>query len=224
MIELCLFDFDGTLCATHDAIVHCMLATFDHYNQPRPELGDVNTAIRGGVGIAETFANLHSLGLSIPESESWRETYRTIYNSGDGLARTTLFDGAEDILKSLKAHSIPMVVVSNKGEEAVVKAIPHFKLGSYFDAVIAEREGIVLKPDPSSYRELIAPAYPRITPDRTLMIGDTLSDLAYAKNTGMKSCWARYGYGDPALCLALKPDYIMEKLVDIGQWGLLPVH
>lgn len=217
MYKLCLIDFDGTLCATHDAIVHCMFKTFDHYDHPRPDVARVHAAIKGGVGIAQTFASLHETGLSVPQSEEWRQIYRDIYNSGDGQARSTLFEGAEGLLRTLKENDIPAVVVSNKGEQAVLNAIAHFNLGGYFHMVIAERDGLVLKPDPSSWHELIAPAYPHIAASDVLMIGDTPSDLGYARNIGAKSCWARYGYGDPDLCMAQAPDHIIDALADLNK-------
>ncbi len=220
MIKLCIFDFDGTLCASHDALVHCIYKTFDHYNHPRPDEARLLEALRGGVGVANTFAELHATGLTVPESIEWRDRYRAIYNSGEGPARSYLFEGAEDILKLLKAKKIPMLLVSNKGEEAVLKALDQYNLAQYFDIVLAESDGFVLKPDPSSYHTTILPKYPHIKPEEILMIGDTPSDLGYARNIGAKACWARYGYGDHALCMAHTPDYIVDSLEEISAKGL----
>ena len=217
MIKLCIFDFDGTLCASHQAIVHCMGLTFDHYGHPRPDHDVLDTAIRKSIGIAETFANLHQTGLSEMEALEWRERYRTIYNSGEGLARSSLYDGACDMLKALKERDIPAIVLSNKGEQAVLHALAHFKLDPYFEMVIAERDGVILKPDPSTYHELIAPKYKHITPDNILMIGDAPPDLLYARNIGAKSCWARYGHGDHAICLSHEPDYVIDALPELSK-------
>lgn len=215
MFKLCLFDFDGTLCASHDAIVHCMHRTFDHYDHPRPSRGVLDAAIRQSIGVAETFASLHRTGLSEAESLEWRDRYRILYNGGEGLARSYLFEGVEEVLKHLQSLAVPLVILSNKGEQAVLDALEHFKIGSYFDMVIAERDGVVLKPDPSSYHELIAPAYAHIMPEEILMIGDAPPDLLYARNIGAKSCWARYGHGDHEVCAAHTPDHVIDFLTDL---------
>ena len=215
MYKLCIFDFDGTLCASHEAIVHCMGKTFDHYDHPRPDHGVLDTAIRKSIGIAETFANLHRTGLNEEESLEWRERYRTIYNDGEGLERSTLYDGTKEILLHLKNRNIPAIILSNKGEQAVLHALEHFGISSHFEMVIAERDGVLLKPDPSSYHELIAPKYARIKPEEILMIGDAPPDLLYARNIGAKSCWARYGHGDHAICLGHAPDHIIDGLPEL---------
>lgn len=215
MIKLCIFDFDGTLCASHEAILHCMGRTFDHYDHPRPDRDTLDMAIRKSIGVAETFASLHQSGLTKEESYAWRESYRTIYNDGEGLARSTLFEGTKEILSHLKDADIPAIILSNKGETAVLNALAHFGLGPYFHMVIAERDGLVLKPDPSSWHELIAPAYPHIDPEQVLMIGDAPPDLLYARNIGAKSCWARYGHGEHDICMAHEPDYIIDTLMDV---------
>jgi phosphoglycolate phosphatase len=215
MIKLCIFDFDGTLCASHDAILQCMGLTFDHYDHPRPTREVLDTAIRKSIGVAETFAALHQTGLTVEESLAWRESYRTIYNDGEGLARSRLYDGVEDILEHVKSLNIPAIILSNKGEQAVLHALAHFNLGSHFEMVIAERDGVVLKPDPSTYHELIAPKYAHIAPHEMLMIGDAPPDLLYARNIGAQSCWARYGHGDHALCMAHTPDHIIDGLSDL---------
>ncbi|PZQ44894.1 MAG: hypothetical protein DI551_09160 [Micavibrio aeruginosavorus] len=215
MIKLCIFDFDGTLCASHEAIVHCLNATFDHYDHPRPSHEILDSYIRKSMGVAETFADLNRNGLTQEESYEWRERYRAIYNSGEGLARSTLFEGVEDILSHLKDIKIPSIILSNKGEKAVLKSLAHFNLDPHFEMVIAERDGVLLKPDPSTYHELIAPKYAHIVPDEILMIGDAPPDLLYARNIGAKSCWARYGHGDHEKCMAYAPDYIIDTLADL---------
>jgi len=39
------------------------------------------------------------------------------------------------------------------------------------------------------------------------MVGDTEADLHFARDVGIRSCWASYGYGDHDGCRALAPDY-----------------
>ena len=49
-------------------------------------------------------------------------------------------------------------------------------------------------------------------PRRVLIVGDTEADILFAKNAGLRSCWASYGYGDEAVCKALAPEFILPDI------------
>jgi phosphoglycolate phosphatase len=215
VVELYIFDFDGTLCATHEAIAHCLLRTFDYYSEPQPAAAAITAAIRSGIGLAETFARLRNHGLQPHEADGWAATYREFYNSGDGQGRTYLFPGVEEALAHVRDSGGAIAVVSNKGEVSVRHALAHFGIARYVDLVVGDRPGIASKPNPGSYHQIIAPAFPGITPAETMIIGDTAADIVYARNIGAVACWACYGYGDAEWCSGLAPDIILEDIGDL---------
>ncbi|HEY6375047.1 MAG TPA: HAD hydrolase-like protein, partial [Edaphobacter sp.] len=47
------------------------------------------------------------------------------------------------------------------------------------------------------------------------VVGDTETDILFAKNANLLSCWATYGYGDARRCKALSPDFELHKLTDL---------
>lgn len=57
--------------------------------------------------------------------------------------------------------------------------------------------------------------------------GDTETDLRFARNVGLSSCWAIYGYGKEAQCNAVGFDYLLDQLESLprilqdwpAQWG-----
>jgi phosphoglycolate phosphatase len=219
MIKLFIFDFDGTLCATHDAIVHCLGATFDHYGVTRPSQIELEQLVRSGVGLEAGLSLLR--GSSEPEQDiaAWVSTYRTTYNGGEGHARTRLFPGVIETLRELKARGCHLVVVSNKGEESINRALEHFALSSLIDLVVGDRDGLPKKPDPASYLRFIGPVFPQFKPTETMMVGDTAADILYGRSIGANVAWARYGYGDSIECSRRNPDVILdciEELVDLS--------
>lgn len=215
MLRLCIFDFDGTLCATHEAIAYCLNRTFEHYGEPLPSSEAITATIRTGIGLSETFAALRTNSLNAGDSDGWVATYRALYNGGDGQARSYLFPGVEDVLAHLKERGCRIAVVSNKGEVAVREALAHYGIADYVDLAVCDRPGVARKPDPASYRQIIAPAFPDIAPAETIVIGDTAADIVYARNVGARACWAGYGYGDGEICSSLQPDVTLERIADL---------
>ena len=82
----------------------------------------------------------------------------------------------------------------------------------YFDVILSAEDSAYRKPDARLYSNNIAPFLLSKTPGGVLVVGDTESDLLFAKQAGLKSCWATYGYGDAEKCLALKPDFVIWTL------------
>ena len=50
------------------------------------------------------------------------------------------------------------------------------------------------------------------------MLGDTETDIRFARNIGVPAFWARYGFGNAETCEALKPERTLaeEALEEVG--------
>ncbi len=88
-------------------------------------------------------------------------------------------------------------------------------IGDDIDAMHGVENGSFRKPDARLYTETIAPLLPEPGGRRVLMVGDTESDLLFAKNAGLRTCWASYGYGDEAACKALAPEFILPDIAQL---------
>jgi phosphoglycolate phosphatase len=207
-----IFDFDGTLCATHEGITHCMQRTFATFDEPAPSTDEILKTIRAGIGLEETLRVLNSsLGQGGTNViTEWVRTYRTIYNSGEGQSRTFLFDGVIEAFEEVVRSGSSVVIVSNKGEVAVASALHRFGLAPYVSVTVCDRPNTPKKPDPDLFKLRIAPSFPEVCIDDILVVGDTKVDILFARNIGARCCWAAYGYGEPGECIALKPDLIVQ--------------
>lgn len=217
-----LFDYDGTLCHTQDTISHAMEATFLEYQLDVPDIQVRLQAIGSGMTIHDALISMHPEGKKLPEAclDAMVKSYRTIYGEFD-VQYTVLFDGANELLESLKTAGKTIVVLSNKGFQTVANSLKYFGLDHFTDLVIAEGSNAALKlkmkPDPASYVSVIKEQFEIRDDSKVLMIGDTYSDMLFAKNSGIKSCFAAYGYGDSDLCLSLKPNFIIDELQDMAE-------
>lgn len=215
-----LFDYDGTLCHTQDTISHAMEATFREYQLDIPDIQVRLQAISSGMTIHDALISMHPEGKDLPMEylDAMVKSYRAIYGDVD-VQYTVLFKGADELLKSLKTAGKTIVVLSNKGLQTVVNSLKYFGLDQYVDLVIAEGSLIDLKlkmkPDPASYVSVIKKQFDIKDDNKVLMTGDTYSDMLFAKNCGINSCFAAYGYGDKELCLSLNPEYVIDELPDL---------
>lgn len=214
-----LFDYDGTLCHTENTIDHAIIETFKKYKLEVPNEQKRLDAISSGITIREAIVSLHSEGKTIDQEQlnTMVKCYRGIYNEIDS-KYTTLFDGAAALLSKLKERNKTIIVLSNKGLQTVSNSLDFFDLAKYVDLVIADgspaMENLKMKPSPASYISVIKKQFMIQNDNETIMTGDTYADLLFAKNCGIRSCWASYGYGDQQACRELKPDYLINTLTD----------
>lgn len=222
--ELILFDFDGTLCATHDAILHSLEHTLLRFTPRAPSSDQLIKALSKGLPLREVFPTIYgeSRSLSEDEIEAHVLAYKEIYKK-EGWQRSFLFNGVREVLYRARQQGIRLGIVSNKSIEALHRASKLFEIEEYFEVIIGEGSSPYAKPDARIFHELIATTPGCPDPSQILMVGDALPDLVFAEQSGIRSCWAAYGYGDPSKCRRRNPDYIVHypygltEFVEVGR-------
>ena len=107
--------------------------------------------------------------------------------------QTVLYPGVAAGLPALFNHGHILALISNKGLEASKIILAHFKILGFFWNIIGGDSGLPLKPDPAAVWETM-----RLAGDAasdTWVIGDNHTDLAAARNAGVKSGYVSYGIG-----------------------------
>ncbi len=207
--QVILLDFDGTLAATHRAVMECIRRTSVELGHPAASDDSLAATIARGLSLPQTFAALIP-GLSPSQIEASVETYRAHYPTID-MEHSLLFEGVVSTLRSLHAEGVSLVVLSNKGTPAITAALQRFALDSFIHSVLAQEHGLPTKPDPALFHTRVAPLFPGVPQSDFLMVGDTPTDLRFARGLDMPCCWASYGYGDPDACRQLVPDYQIDS-------------
>ncbi|UOG72939.1 HAD family hydrolase [Hymenobacter tibetensis] len=213
--SLLLFDYDGTLCDSRQAIKHAMRRTFEILEYPAPDESLMEEAVGRGLLLTEMLLWLHPPGTP-PLPAIWVDTYRAIYNS-ESEALVNVFPGAEQVLTTAAASGKESIVISNKGLPLLETSLSRLGLRQYFSLILGDAPGRVLplKPDPAMFTQVIQPRFPNVSLAHTLMIGDTAPDLRFARNCGIASCWASYGFGQEADNLPLGPTYRISALPEL---------
>ena len=205
-----LLDFDGTICATAPAIRFSLETAFSQSCADVPNPRRIEASIGSGLTLRETIQSLHpDSNISHEGILALEHRYREVY-SREGYLYEVLFPEAEATLEECARHA-KIIVLSNKGLKAIEAAIDRFSLGQYVSAVLAECPRTPWKPDARLFDE-VQRRVPGVLRDRSLVVGDTESDLRFARNADLSSCWAAYGYGHHARCRAVGFNFLLDQL------------
>jgi len=221
--SLYLFDYDGTLCDTRQAIAYSFRRTFAHYRVAPPAPAVLAAANARGLILADMFRHFNP-ALTAAEVAEWVLTYRAIYVT-EAEPLVTPFPGARALFEQLTGRGAQLAVLSNKGVAVLEASLEQLGLRPYVSLVVGDGsrpdKPLAKKPDPMMFHELVRPRFPQLPPARMLMIGDTPADLEFARNCGIDSCWVSFGFGDAAECQAWQPTHVVASLAEIG---LLPTE
>lgn len=178
-----LFDLDGTLVDTVPFILASVRHTFE--GQPGAPtdaewVAGIGTPLR--IQLAQFAASPELI-------EPLFQRYRTYWLQRHD-AMTSLFPGAGEAVRALKAAGHPIAVVTAKLEAGAERTLRHVGLREAVDLIVAADTVERCKPDPMPVRY----ALERLarTPGEAVMIGDSQHDLAAGRGAGTVTvgvCW-----------------------------------
>ncbi|HEF4762854.1 TPA: HAD family hydrolase [Pseudomonas putida] len=207
-------DFDGTLFDTRNAIRKTLKTLADRREVAPFAAHLIDQVIDQGLSLGDMLGVLVGAA-NASELSAWVTDYRAIYNGGLGVAHSAPYSGVEAVLQQMNEAGKELFIVSNKGEASILAALEQHRLGSYFRGIVAAVGDSVPKPGTNSFFEQVKPRMRNCDNTRVLVIGDTEIDLGYARNLGVASCWAAYGYGLAQRCKVLAPDFVIQSATDL---------
>ena len=214
-IAAIIFDYDGTLFDTRPAIIRCIERTFALSGRPIPPMAAILRTVASGITLQDTFLHLDQALQQDPAALQDRvKIYRTIYQDEEA-ALLKPFSGAAEVLRELHTGGTTCIVVSNKGGAAIRRAVEGAALNPFVDLVLADEAGLPKKPDPALITDHVLPRYSGLQSRQILMVGDTATDILFARASGMPCCWASYGYGDVERCRALDPEHEISSIEEL---------
>jgi phosphoglycolate phosphatase len=122
------------------------------------------------------------------------------------------FPGAAEMLEQLTAGDAHLVVVTNKYERFAVKLLASLDLASRFAVIAGPDTFGVRKPDPGHLLGAVARAGGN--PVRTIMVGDSMTDIATARAAKVPVIAVSYGYRDVEAA-ALGADRLVDRLDEL---------
>lgn len=210
--ELIVFDWDGTLFDSTALIARCIQDSCVDLGLLRPADRDASYVI--GMGLQD--ALMHAAP-TLPR-ERYRELalrFRHFYETRQH--ELVLFEGAFELLQSLKSRGQRLAIATGKSRAGLDEALASARMHGVFDATRTADE-TAPKPDPKMLRELMQEL--GAGPERTLMIGDTTHDLQLAANAGTASVAVSYGAHPIETLGGLMPRHIAHSVKDLEHWLL----
>ena len=209
--EYILFDLDGTLTDSGIGITNSVMYALEKYGIEVSDRRELNKFI--GPPLWNSFEDYY--GFSKEEAKTAVEYYREYYRE-KGIFENLVYDGFEDLLKTLKDNNMILIVATSKSEVFAKQILEHFGIAKYFDYVAgSELDGTRVK----KY-EVIKYALEscNITElSKAIMIGDREHDIIGAKAVGIDSIGVVFGYGDKSELEKAGADFIVETVADIGK-------
>lgn len=204
--DVILFDLDGTLIDSHEAIYFSAVSVLSDYSLILPSKSEVFQSV--GLPIATLFSRF----ISEPQLSRAIAEFRE-HLKFNGESKTRHIPGALDLLAKVKRENIRIVLVSNKQTALATIVLRQQKMLQYFDLVVGSDLG---KPKPSP--ELINYALRKLpAANRPVMVGDRLEDMLAAKQAGIDGIFLENLHNPKSSLVSLLPfkPRIVSNLMDV---------
>ena len=218
MIDCVLFDLDGTLADTADDLTNALNAI--RLKHDLPEL--CREIIRPTVSLGGNA--MIKLAFDLQEGDTGFEKIRDEFLNhyrANIAQETRLFDGMEELLRTLENENKPWGIVTNKPSWLTAPLVKAMFLDKRAACVISGDTLEQRKPHPAPI--LHACKLMQSNPSTTLYIGDAQRDIEAGRRAGTKTLIALYGYIDDdedpadwdADAMVSSPYQIYDKLSEL---------
>ena len=185
-----LFDLDGTLIDSTEAILESFYNSFETLGGKVPKVEEIKAQI--GYPLADMYRNL---GVDKSRVEIYVQKYKEHYREIHTI-KTKLLPKAKDAIE-LASQFARLGVVTTKTGRYSCELLEHFNILNLFEVVVGSEDVLNHKPHP----EPILTALKSMNIDNKKecwMIGDTCMDLQSASSAGVEGIGLLCGYGKEA--------------------------
>ncbi len=212
--ELIMIDVDGTLVDSVPDLAWCADETLKVVGlPPRGEAAVRNWVGNGVVRLMErAIAN----DLDAPHDPKIFTKAMPIFNTlyaENTSKRSQLYPGVQEGMDFLKSTGIKIGCITNKDERFTLPILNDLGIRDYFEIVICGDTLEKKKPDPLP---LLPGANELGThPEKSLMLGDSTSDVKAARAAGFDIICMSYGYNHGADIRDSNPDAVIDSFVEL---------
>lgn len=206
-LRLVVFDCDGTLVDSLDAICAAMGQAFTALDLPPPPRAQIQAHIGLSLhaclaGVAETAA--------APVIDRLAAAYKAAFIAQRRRPDYTepLYDGVTATLKRLEASGYLLGVATGKARRGIEATLDHHRLRRHF-VTLQTPDTNPGKPDPGMLHAAMAAT--GATPEATVMVGDTRFDIEMARAAGVDAIGVSWGYHPPETLWAAGAGAVIDR-------------
>lgn len=227
MYQYILFDLDGTLTDPKIGITTCVQYALHKMGIEEPDLDKLEPFI--GPPLTDSFCDFYGMdnqkaGQAVVY---YRERFSTV-----GLFENEVYPGIPQMLEALKEAGKKLAIASSKPTVFVKQILEHFEICQYFDVIV----GSEIDGTRSRKEEVVEEALRQLLPGmrynqlrkgnialtkggqadcEIVMVGDRRFDIEGAKEYGIVSIGAAYGYAEEGELAEAGADIIVGTVEDL---------
>ena len=189
MYDIILFDLDGTLTDPGEGITNSVAYALEKCGVPAPDRSSLYRFI--GPPLLDSFKGFY--GFSEEKARKAVAYYREYFQE-KGMWENQVYDGVEEMLKTLRDAGKRLLVATSKPELFARQILTHFGLAQYFEYIA----GATMDETRNAKDAVIAYALEscHVTDlSRAVMVGDREYDVLGAKKVGLPAIGVLFGYG-----------------------------
>ena len=125
--------------------------------------------------------------------------------------RSKLYPHVKEVLSYFKDKR--KFVLTNRFREFADITLRELGIRKYFEAIVGGDDESCMKPSACVLEQPVS----RLSIERkkAMIVGDMVIDIETGKNSGMATCWVSYGLGKRSDLRNLKPDYIIDDIIEL---------
>jgi HAD superfamily hydrolase (TIGR01509 family) len=210
-IQLIIYDLDGVLVDTSDAI--CI--SFNTALEDAGEKSCSDEEIRAMIGVP-----LDEMYRRVLPQERWglvekcflryREVFMDI-----SVEHARILEGVEETLSHFEEEGLQQCLATNKSAQEAEKILVHLGIDGFFDLIVGYDD--VSSPKPSPEMILLALDAFGVEPYKAVLIEDSPTGLSAGKGAGVFIVAVTTGFHDARVLANSKPDYIIDKIKSLKE-------
>jgi phosphoglycolate phosphatase len=194
-LKLVVFDCDGTLVDSQHMILTAMTRAYGAHDIPLPERDVLLSVI--GLSLMEAFTKLGNGAADFPAAtlaEHYRDAFHAMRASGEHME--PLYPGAAEAVAELaRRDDVALGIATGKSQRGVRLVLRHYGLLDHF-VTIKTADDAPSKPDPGMVIAAMREA--GVEAGDTVVVGDTVYDIAMARAAGAGALGVTWGYHSAA--------------------------
>jgi phosphoglycolate phosphatase len=212
--DIVLIDLDGTLVDSVPDLAWCCDQMLMHFGLPA--CGEANVRQWVGNGVEKLIKRALTGDMDGEPDKALlakaKPVFMALYRK-HSCHLSQLYPGVESGLDWLAKQGIRLGCVTNKDEAFTLPILDTLNIGHFFELVVSGDSLAQKKPHPAPL--LNAADFFGVTPDRALMIGDSVSDVKASRAAGFRIICTSYGYNHGVDIRSAQPDAVIDSLAEL---------
>lgn len=208
-----LFDLDGTLTDPEEGITKSIAHGLEKMGMENIDLKSLRKFI--GPPLRDSFMKYYNFDEE--ETKKAIELQREYFRA-KGKFENIVYEGIEELLKTLKGKDYILAVATSKPEVFAVEILEHFGLKDYFTFI----GGSLLDGNRTKKADVIKYVMESLEivgeKSKIIMIGDREHDIIGAKANGIDSIGVRYGFAEGEELQEAGATYILNRVEDLKRF------